>query len=54
MKTFLTVTFVGMLLAGFMLGTLIEGTDQPIRQSVLLSAGVWLTIVGIVAFPPDE
>lgn len=54
MKTFLTITFAGMLLAGFMLGTLIEGTDEPIRQSVLLGAGVWLTIVGIVAFRPDQ
>lgn len=50
MKTFLTLTFVGTLLAGFMLGTLIEGTDEPIRQSVLLGLGVWLTIVGIVGF----
>ena len=54
MKPFLTFTFAGMLLAGFMLGTLIEGTDEPIRQSVLLGGGIWLTIVGIVAFKPDE
>lgn len=54
MKTFLTLTLAGMLLAGVMLGTLIEGTDAPIRQSALLGVGLWLTIVGIVAFKPDH
>ena len=54
MKTFLTLTFVGTLLAAYKLGTLIEGTEEPIRQSVLLGVGVWLTIVGVVAFKPGQ
>jgi hypothetical protein len=47
MKTFLTVTLVGLLLAGFALGTLVEGSDEPVRQGTLLGFGVWLTVVGI-------
>ena len=43
MKTFLTLTLAGMLLAGVMLGTLIEGTDAPIRQSALLGVGLWFS-----------
>ena len=47
MKTFLTFTFVGLLLAGFSLGTLVEGSDEPARQGALLGFGVWLAVVGV-------
>ena len=53
-KEFLTLTFFGMLLAGFCLGTLIEGTDAPTRQATLLGAGLWVTLVGVVGFPPER
>jgi hypothetical protein len=50
MKVFLTLTCAGMLLAGLGFGTLIEGTDEPVRQTVLFAMGIWLTLVGIVRF----
>ncbi len=48
MKVFLTLSLVGLLLAGAALGTLIDGTDQPVRQGLLLGFGLWLTLVGVV------
>lgn len=45
-KVFLTLSFVGLLLSGAMVGSLVEGTDEPIRQGALLGVGVWLTLVG--------
>ena len=47
MKPFLTLTLIGLLVAVFALGTLIEGSDEPVRQGTLLGFGLWLTIVGI-------
>jgi hypothetical protein len=45
-KVFLTLSLVGLLLAGAMLGTLLDGTDEPVRQGLLLGLGLWLTAVG--------
>jgi len=45
-KLFLTLTFVGLLVAGAAVGTLVEGTDAPVRQGLLLGFGVWLAVVG--------
>jgi hypothetical protein len=45
-KTFLTLSLVGLLLAGFAVGTFIEGTDDPKRQGILLGFGLWLALVG--------
>jgi hypothetical protein len=47
---------VGLLLAGAMLGTLIDGTDEPVRQGLLLGLGLWLTAVGALFLrdQPDE
>jgi hypothetical protein len=47
-KTFLTLSLVGLLLAGFALGTFVEGTDDPKRQGLLLGFGLWLAVVGYV------
>ncbi|HEY6533761.1 MAG TPA: hypothetical protein VIY72_15750 [Acidimicrobiales bacterium] len=53
MKVFLTLSLAGLLLAGAMLGTLIDGTDEPVRQGLLLGLGLWLTAVGVL-FLRDE
>jgi hypothetical protein len=45
-KVFLTLSLVGLPLAGAMLGTLLDGTDEPVRQGLLLGLGLWLTAVG--------
>lgn len=42
----MTLSLIGLLTAGFALGTLLEGTDNPIRQCLLLGFGLWLTLVG--------
>ena len=46
-KVYLTLTLGGTLLAGAMVGSFVEGTDEPIRQGFLLGLGVWLVLVGI-------
>jgi|APDOM4702015248_1054824.scaffolds.fasta_scaffold492908_2 hypothetical protein len=48
MKTFLTLSLAGLLLAGFAVGTFVEGTDDPKRQGLLLGFGVWLAVIGYV------
>ena len=48
MKTSLTLSLVGTLLAGGMIGTFVEGTSEPVRQGVLLGFGVWLALVGFL------
>jgi hypothetical protein len=55
-KVFLTLSLVGLLLAGAMLGTLLDGTDEPVRQGLLLGLGLWLTAVGALFLreQPDE
>jgi hypothetical protein len=55
-KVFLTLSLVGLLLAGAMLGTLLDGTDEPVRQGLLLGLGLWLTAVGTLFLreQPDE
>ena len=47
-KTFLTLSLAGLLVAGFAVGTFVEGTDDPKRQGLLLGFGLWLTLVGYV------
>lgn len=56
MKVFLTLSLVGLLLARAMFGTLLDGTDEPVRQGLLLGLGLWLTAVGVVFLrdEPDE
>ncbi len=46
-KNFLTFSFVGLLLSGAMIGSLVEDTNEPILQGALLGAGVWLTLIGL-------
>lgn len=54
MKTFLTLSLAGMLLTGAMIGTLVDGTDEPIRQWVLLSLGARTTTVAFVFFRAEK
>jgi hypothetical protein len=48
MKTMLTLSLVGMLLAGAMIGTFVEGTSEPVRQGLRLGVGVWLATFGFI------
>ena len=45
-KAFLTLSLAGCLLAGTMVGSLVDGTDAPLRQGALLGFGLWLVGVG--------
>lgn len=54
MKAFLTLSFVGFLVAGFALGTLVDGTDEPVRQGLLLGFGVWLAGVAFALLRDDR
>lgn len=53
-KIYLTLTLGGTLLAGAMVGSFVEGTDEPIRQGLLLGLGVWLVLVGIAFLRADD
>jgi hypothetical protein len=53
MKAFLTLSLAGLLLAGAALGTLIHGTDEPVRQGLLFGGGIWLLVVGFVLLWDD-
>jgi hypothetical protein len=48
MKTSLTLSLGGTLVAGGMIGSFIEGTSEPVRQGVLLGFGVWLATLGFL------
>ncbi len=48
MKTSLTLSLAGTLLAGGMIGSFVEGTSAPVRQGVLLGFGVWLATLGFL------
>jgi hypothetical protein len=48
MKMMLTVSLIGTILVGAMIGTFVEGTSEPVRQGVLLGIGVWLAIFGFI------
>jgi hypothetical protein len=54
LKVFLTLSLAGLLLAGAALGTLIEGTDHPVRQGLLFGGGIWLLVVGFVLLLWDD
>lgn len=47
MKTFLTLTLVGLLLAGFAVGAIVDPGGDPTQDGLVLGVGLWLTGVGI-------
>jgi hypothetical protein len=47
------LSLAGLLLAGAALGTLIHGTDEPVRQGLLFGGGIWLLVVGFVLLWDD-
>ena len=52
MKEFVILTFVGLTLAGFCLGLVLDDGGSPTLPATLLGVGLWLTLVGAVGFPP--
>jgi hypothetical protein len=47
-KTFLTLSLVGLLLAGFAVGAIVDPGGDPTQDGLLLGFGLWLAVVGIV------
>ena len=48
MKTMLTLSLAGTLLLGAMIGSLVEGTSEPVRQGLVLGLGAWLAVFGFM------
>lgn len=46
-KAFLSFSFVGALVAGAMVGALVEGGSDPVPKGIALDLGVWLVVVGL-------
>jgi hypothetical protein len=47
-KTYLTLTLIGLLVAGFAVGALVDPSGDPTQDGLLLGFGLWLTGVGVV------
>ena len=47
-KLFLTFSFVGTLLTGAMVGSLVEGVVDPVVIGAFLGFGVWLVLVSVL------
>lgn len=52
MKEFVILTFVGLTLAGFCLGLVLDDAGDPTLPATLMGVGLWLALVGAFGFPP--